>query len=71
MIFWWPAALTEYQALIAALIKRTDYLSVRVRLFDLECRAILSGVRDESELVKIISQEMGPSNSTGISPRSK
>jgi hypothetical protein len=60
-----PAALTEYQTLIAALIKRTDYLSVRVRLFDLECRAILRGVRDEGELVKIITQEMGAGNSAG------
>ncbi len=66
-----PAALTEYQALIAALIKKTDYLSVRVRLFDRECRAILNGVRDEGELIKIITQETGSSNSTGISPRPK
>jgi hypothetical protein len=50
--------LNEYLAIVAALIKKTDLFSARIHLFDLECRAILNGVRDEDELVKAITDGM-------------
>jgi hypothetical protein len=46
--------LLEYISIVAALIKKTDLLAARFRIFDLECKAILNGVEDEDELVKAI-----------------
>lgn len=48
------AELTEYLSVVAALIKKTDLLAARFRLFDRECQAILNGVRDEDALVRAI-----------------
>jgi hypothetical protein len=49
-----PAELTEYQALIGNMINHTDYLNFRLRVFDVECRAILDGVKDENELMAAV-----------------
>jgi len=46
--------LSEYLKIVASLVKKTDLLNARLHLFDLECRAILKGVRDEDELVRSI-----------------
>jgi hypothetical protein len=48
------AELVEYLSVVAALIKKTDLMIDRYRLFDRECRAILDGVRDEDELIRAI-----------------
>ncbi len=48
------AELVEYLSVIAALIKKTDLIVDRYRIFDLECRAILDGARDEDALLKAI-----------------
>jgi hypothetical protein len=45
-----PAELIEYQSLIATLIKHTDLVDERFHHFDLECRGILAGTRDEAQL---------------------
>jgi hypothetical protein len=45
-----PAELTEYQALIGRLIIRIEWMDMRLRVFGAQCRAILDGVRDESEM---------------------
>jgi hypothetical protein len=46
--------LVEYLNVVAALIKKTDLLAARYRLFDLICEEILKGVDDEDELVHAI-----------------
>jgi hypothetical protein len=46
------AELVEYFAVVAALIKKTDLMVDRYRLFDRECQAILDGVRDEDALLR-------------------
>jgi hypothetical protein len=48
------AELVEYLSVVAALIKKTDLMVARYKLFDFECRAILDGVRDEDALLKAI-----------------
>jgi hypothetical protein len=48
------AELLEYLNIVAALIKDTDLLTARFRLFDTESKAILDGVRDEDALFKAI-----------------
>ncbi len=48
------AELVEYLGIVAALIKTTDLLTARFRLFDRECRAILGGVKDEDALLRTI-----------------
>ena len=40
----------EYRALVADVIKNTDIVTARVRLFDFQCRAVLDGERDENKL---------------------
>jgi hypothetical protein len=49
-----PAELTEYQTLIGILMSRVDWMIKRMRLLDIEGRAILDGARDESDLTKSI-----------------
>jgi hypothetical protein len=49
------AELVEYLSVVAALIKKTDPMVDRYRLFDRECQAILDGVRDEDALLRAIS----------------
>jgi hypothetical protein len=64
--------LTEYLRLVSALIKQTDLVVVRLRIFDVECRALLSGVRDETDLVKMIVQETSSGvDSTTTSPMTR
>jgi len=46
--------LVEYLTLVAALIKETDLINARYRLFDSECKAVLDGVRDEDALLRAI-----------------
>jgi hypothetical protein len=48
------AELTEYLTLVSAMVKKTDLVAARLHIFDVECRALLNGVRDENDLVKII-----------------
>jgi len=50
------AELVEYLSVIAALIKKTDLMVGRYRLFDFECQTILDGVRDEDAMLRAISQ---------------
>jgi hypothetical protein len=50
------AELVEYLSVVAALIKKTDLMVGRCRLFDLECQTILDGVRDEDAMLRAISQ---------------
>jgi hypothetical protein len=61
--------LTEYLSLIAALIKKTDLFTARLRLFDRECHVILGGVRSEDELVRrIIPAPISEGDSATTSP---
>jgi hypothetical protein len=46
--------LVQYLSVVAALIKKTDLMVDRYRLFDRECQAILDGVRDEDALLRAI-----------------
>ena len=50
--------LVEYRIVVAALIKKTDLYAARLRLFDLQCEAILKGVEDEDEMTKSISSRL-------------
>jgi hypothetical protein len=64
--------LVEYLDIVAALIKNTDLLTARVRLFDRECRAILDGVRDEDALLRaILNAPPGNPSSAASTPSSK
>jgi hypothetical protein len=56
--------LFEYLSVVAALIKKTDLLAARFRLFDLECKEILNGIKDEDELVKAITPPIKSSESS-------
>lgn len=51
-----PTELAEYARLVAASIKETDHVGARLKIFDLECRAILSGARNEFDLIDKISR---------------
>jgi hypothetical protein len=48
------AELAEYLTVVAALIKKTDLMVDRYRIFDRECQAILDGVRDEDALLRAL-----------------
>jgi len=60
--------LSEYLTIVSALIKKTDLLSARLHLFDLECRAILDGVRNEDELVRLITPKMVKDSGSAETP---
>lgn len=62
------AELSEYLSMVAALIKKTDLYTARLHLFDLECRAILDGVRNEDELVKYITPRALKEAASGEGP---
>ena len=49
-----PAELAEYQALIGTQLNELDVLIDRLKLFDIEGRAALDGVRDENELIQAV-----------------
>jgi hypothetical protein len=59
--------LVEYLAVVAALIKKTDLMVDRYRLFDRECQAILDGVRDEDALLRAIAVDR-PQESNQVAP---
>ena len=45
-----PVELIEYQTIIARLIKQIDVVVARLHYFDVECRSVLNGNRDENKL---------------------
>ena len=45
------ATASEYLSIVAAVIRETDLITARYRLFDRECQAILNGVQDEDALL--------------------
>jgi hypothetical protein len=60
-----PADLTEYLSVVGALIKKTDSLIIRNRVFEAECRVVLEGVRNEEELTRAVVEQFslaGPSH---------
>ena len=59
--------LTEYLNVVAALIKKTDLLADRSRLFDSECQAVLDGVQDEDALLRAIALRL-PEDSSSAEP---
>lgn len=59
------AELVEYLSIVAALIKKTDLMVNRYRLFDIECQAILDGVGDEDALLRVIAGG-GTKDSTSV-----
>ena len=50
------AELAEYARIVSASIKETDLVGARLKIFDIECRAILSGARNEFDLIERISR---------------
>jgi hypothetical protein len=66
------AELTEYLTLVSAMVKKTDLVAARLHVFDVECRAILSGVQEENELVTLIIQSTSEGGgSTRASPTNR
>jgi hypothetical protein len=62
-----PAELTEYLNVVAALSKKTDSLIIRNRVFEVEFRVVLNGVRNEDEFSKALWQQFSftePSRAT-------
>jgi len=61
--------LVEYLGVVAALIKKSDLMVDRYRLFDRECQAILAGARDEDALIRaMIPGRTKESNSAAPTP---
>jgi hypothetical protein len=48
--------LAEYARIVSASIKETDLVVARLKIFDIECRAILGGARNEFDLIERISR---------------
>jgi hypothetical protein len=48
--------LAEYARIVSASIKETDHVGARLKIFDIECRAILGGARNEFDLIERISR---------------
>lgn len=48
--------LTEYARIVSASIKETDLVRARLKVFDIECHAILDGARNEFDLIEKISR---------------
>jgi hypothetical protein len=51
-----PTELAGYARIVSASIKETDLVRARLRIFDIECRAILGGARNEFDLIEKISR---------------
>ncbi len=51
------ADLPEYLNVVATLIKKTDSLIIRNRIFEAECRVVLNGVRNEEELTRAVAEQ--------------
>jgi hypothetical protein len=47
--------LAEYARIVSASIKETDMVGARLKIFDIECQAILGGARNEFDLIEKIS----------------
>jgi hypothetical protein len=50
--------LTEYLNVVATLAKKTDSLILRNRVFELECRVVLNGARNEEELTRAVAEQL-------------
>jgi hypothetical protein len=48
--------LAEYARIVSASIKETDLVGARLKIFDIECQAILDGARNEFDLIEKISR---------------
>jgi hypothetical protein len=48
--------LAEYAQIVSASIKETDLVGARLKIFDIECQAILDGARNELDLIEKISR---------------
>jgi hypothetical protein len=48
--------LAEYARIVSASIKETDIVGARLKIFDIECQAILGGARNEFDLIEKISR---------------
>ena len=48
--------LAEYARIVSASIKDTDIVGARLKIFDIECQAILGGARNEFDLIERISR---------------
>jgi hypothetical protein len=48
--------LAEYARIVSESIKETDLVGARLKIFDIECRAILGGARNEFDLIEKISR---------------
>jgi hypothetical protein len=48
--------LAEYARTVSASIKETDLVGARLKIFDIECQAILGGARNEFDLIEKISR---------------
>jgi hypothetical protein len=51
-----PTDLAEYVRLVSDSIKETDLVGARLKIFDIECQAILGGARNEFDLIDKISR---------------
>jgi hypothetical protein len=51
-----PTDLDEYVRLVSDSIKETDLVGARLKIFDIECQAILGGARNEFDLIDKISR---------------
>jgi hypothetical protein len=51
------AELTEYLTVLSVLIKKTDSLIIRNRVFEAECRVVLNGVHNEDELTRAVAEQ--------------
>lgn len=48
--------LAEYARIVSSSIKETDLVVARLKIFDVECQAILAGARNEFDLIEEISR---------------
>jgi hypothetical protein len=48
--------LAEYARIVSASIKETDLVGARLKIFDIECQAILAGARNEFDLIEKINR---------------
>jgi hypothetical protein len=62
------AELVEYLGIVAALIKKTDLLTDRLRLFDSECKAILAGAANEEALLRAVARDRAKNTGSASIP---
>ncbi|HEX4155196.1 MAG TPA: hypothetical protein VHY48_06250 [Acidobacteriaceae bacterium] len=56
-----PEELEEYSQLLSRMIKSLDRFTIRMRFVDMEDRVLLSGVRNDEEMLREMSRQMGAS----------